>query len=69
QIAGDATHIAIGSDLDGIFGTEQSPWDLNTIADLQQYETLLKRRGYTDSDIDGIFSGNWLRFLRNAWKK
>lgn len=68
QIAGNSRHIAIGSDLDGIFGTEQSPWDLNSIADLQKFESILANRGYTDDDIDNIFSQNWLRFLRNAWK-
>ncbi|RQP18272.1 MAG: peptidase M19 [Parapedobacter sp.] len=69
QLAGNSHHIGIGSDLDGIFGTEQSPWDLNSIADLQKFETILQRRGYNESDIDNIFHGNWLRFLRNAWKK
>ncbi|WP_316814390.1 dipeptidase [Pedobacter heparinus] len=67
QIAGNTEHIAIGSDLDGIFGTEQSPWDLNSIADLQKYEGILERRGYTPLDIENIFHKNWLRFLRKAW--
>ncbi|MFC4871508.1 dipeptidase [Negadavirga shengliensis] len=66
QIAGNSRHVAIGSDLDGIFGTEQSPWDMNSIADLQKFENLLKDRGYNDEDIDNIFHANWLRFLRNA---
>lgn len=66
QLAGNARHIGIGSDLDGIFGTEQSPWDLNSIADLQKYAYLLSKRGYSDEDIDHIFHGNWLRFLRKA---
>ncbi len=35
QIAGNALHIGIGSDLDGAFGKEQCPYDLETIADLQ----------------------------------
>ncbi len=69
QLVGSSNHIGIGSDLDGIFGTEQSPWDLDSIADLQKFENILQRRGYSDSDIDNIFHGNWLRFLRNAWKK
>ena len=47
QLAGNADHIAIGSDLDGAFGTEQSPYDLDTIADLQKLPDLLNRRGYT----------------------
>jgi membrane dipeptidase len=68
QIAGNSLHVAIGSDLDGIFGTEQSPWDLNSIADLQKYETILMNRGYKQEDIENIFSKNWLRFLRNAWQ-
>lgn len=68
QIAGNSQHVAIGSDLDGIFGTEQSPWDMNSIADLQKYQDILSRRGYSHEDIDNIFHGNWLRFLRNAWK-
>ena len=66
QIAGSARHSAIGSDLDGGFGTEQTPGDLDTIADLQKLEGILARRGYTEADVDGIFHGNWLRFLREA---
>jgi membrane dipeptidase len=68
QIAGNSDHIAIGSDLDGAFGTEQSPYDLNSIADLQKLPVLLTQRGYSDTDIQKILHGNWLRFLRNAWK-
>jgi len=68
QMAGNSKHVAIGSDLDGIFGTEQSPWDLNSIADLQKYQHILEKRGYTQEDIGNIFHGNWLRFLRNAWR-
>jgi len=66
QIAGNSLHIGIGSDLDGIFGTEQSPWDMDSIADLQKYAYLLFKRGYSEEDIDNIFHGNWLRFLREA---
>lgn len=66
QLAGNSRHIGIGSDLDGIFGTEQSPWDMDSIADLQKYGDILRRRGYGESDIDSIFHGNWLRFLRRV---
>ncbi len=68
QIAGNANHIAIGSDLDGAFGKEQSPYDIETIADLQKLPALLSKRGYTDDDIANVLHGNWLRFLRKAWK-
>jgi membrane dipeptidase len=67
QLAGNARQVGIGSDLDGGFGREQSPADLETIADLQQLPGLLSRRGYSPADIEGIMHGNWLRFLRNAW--
>jgi membrane dipeptidase len=68
QIAGNTLHCAIGSDLDGTYGLEQSPSDLDTIADLQNLTTLLAKRGYSETDIENIFYKNWLRFLRNAWK-
>ena len=68
QLAGSSDHIAIGSDLDGMYGTEQSPYDMDTIADLQKLKDLLKARGYSTADTAKIFHGNWLRFLNNAWK-
>ena len=67
QVAGNSLHIAIGTDLDGAFGKEQCPYDLETIADLQKIPTLLMNRGYTQNDIDNIMHGNWIKFLRNAW--
>jgi membrane dipeptidase len=69
QLAGNARHSAIGSDLDGGFGTEQSPRELNTIADLQSIPDLLRNRGYKDAGIEGIMHGNWLRFFQKAWAK
>jgi membrane dipeptidase len=68
QLAGNADHIAIGSDLDGAFGKEQSPYDIETIADLQKIPLLLSKRGYSPADVDKVMHGNWLRFLRRAWR-
>jgi len=67
QIAGNARHAAIGSDLDGGFGREQSPLDLDTIADLQRLPDLLRARGYDQKAIEGIMHANWIRFFREAW--
>lgn len=67
QLAGNSLHIAIGSDLDGMFGKEQAPHDMDTIADLQGLAPLLRKRGYSQEDIENIFYRNWLRFLRKAW--
>jgi membrane dipeptidase len=68
QIAGNTKYIAIGSDLDGGFGTEQAPDDMNTIADLQKLRPMLAARGYSPSDIEAIFHGNWMSFFRRNWK-
>ena len=67
ELAGNARHAAIGTDLDGGFGKEQSPSDLDTIADVHKLAFILERRGYSVDDIEAIFHGNWLRFLREAW--
>jgi membrane dipeptidase len=67
QIAGNARHCGIGSDLDGAFGREQSPTDLHTIADLSRLPALLAARGYGDEDVELIAHGNFVRFLREAW--
>ena len=67
QLAGNSRHAGIGTDLDGGYGREQSPCDLDTIADLQKLAGLLADRGYNDDDIAAIMHGNWLRLLRQAW--
>lgn len=67
QLAGNALHIGIGSDLDGAFGKEQCPYDINTIADLNKIPVLLKKRGYAEADVENVMHANWIRFLREAW--
>jgi membrane dipeptidase len=64
QLTGNSLHAGIGSDLDGAFGTEQCPYDLNTISDLQKIPGMLSEIGYSVSDIHNILSDNWIRFLR-----
>jgi membrane dipeptidase len=67
QLAGNAEHAAVGTDLDGGFGREQTPCDLDTIADLQRLPEMLRRRGYPRAAVEGILYGNWLRFFEKAW--
>jgi membrane dipeptidase len=67
QLAGNAQHVCIGTDLDGGYGTEQTPQDLDSIADLQILPSLLAARGYPAADIEGIFWRNAVDFLRKAW--
>ncbi|EIJ38653.1 Zn-dependent dipeptidase, microsomal dipeptidase [Galbibacter orientalis DSM 19592] len=68
QLAGNTSQVGIGSDLDGGFGLEQSPHDIDTIADLQKIPELLKARGYSEKDIQGIMHGNFLKFIRRVWR-
>jgi len=63
QLAGSARHLGIGSDLDGGYGSDQTPADLDTIADLQKLPDLLAARKYSDADIAGFMHGNFLRFF------
>ena len=67
QLAGNTSHCGIGTDLDGGFGREQCPLDLDTIADLQRLPEMFRARGYREPDIEAILLGNFLRFLRAAW--
>lgn len=64
QLAGNANHIGIGTDLDGGFGSEQTPTDLDRYTDLPP--RLLKGlsdRGYSKDDIEKVMHGNWMRFF------
>ena len=69
HLTGTARHCGIGSDLDGGYGQEQAPRGVNTIADLQALARILEKRGYLLSDIQDILSGNWIRLLKEAWKR
>ena len=66
QFAGNTKHVALGTDLDGGYGTEQTPRDLDTITDVHKLEEIMARRGYSGADIDAYFYGNWLRFFGSA---
>ena len=67
QLSGNTLHVGLGTDLDGGYGKEQSPYDLDTIADLQHIPAMLLKRGYSNEDVENIMHGNWLRFIRKAW--
>lgn len=68
QLAGNTNHVGIGTDLDGGFGTEQGPYDVDTISDLQKIPALLSQRGYSETDIQKITSQNLINFLKRVWR-
>jgi membrane dipeptidase len=69
QMAGDAFHVALGSDFDGGFGLQSVPSEIDSIADLQKLIPLLAARGYPVDAIAAIMGGNWLRHLRSSLPK
>jgi membrane dipeptidase len=66
QLTGSSTHVGIGSDFDGGFGSQHIPYELDTVADLWQITERLRQRGYTETDIQQIAGGNMLRKLREV---
>jgi membrane dipeptidase len=52
-------HVGIGSDLDGGFGREESPAEIDTVADLRKIGPVLPAEVR-----EGVLGANWLRFLR-----
>src|ERR671917_1589424 len=66
QLAGNSRHAAIGTDLDGGYGIEQTPNDLDTIADVQKIPELLRKRGYEEDDVAAVMHGNWLGLLERG---
>ena len=68
QLSGNSLHVGIGTDLDGAFGKEQSPSDLDTIADLQKVPLMLADKGYSEKDIQNIMHLNFIAFLQRTWK-
>jgi len=66
QLTGSANHIGLGTDWDGGFGAQHIPSEFDTIADLCKVGDALRERGFSDTDIDNILSGNMLRVIRRS---
>jgi membrane dipeptidase len=54
-------HIGIGSDLDGGFGLEESPSEIDTVADLYKVGAIVPAEVR-----EAVLSTNWLNFLRSS---
>lgn len=66
QLSGDALHVGLGSDIDGGFGRDETPQELDTALDFVKIADALRPAGYTEADILNIMGGNWQRFLSRA---
>jgi membrane dipeptidase len=61
DLAGNANHVAIGTDMDGGVGRDDLPQELKTIADLPKLALALRDCGFGEEDVGQIMGGNWLR--------
>jgi len=66
QLAGSANHVGIGSDLDGGFGAEATPAEIDTVADLPRLAAALAAAGYDSAARDNIMGNNWLHLLQQT---
>jgi membrane dipeptidase len=63
DLAGDARHVSIGTDMDGGLGRNEIPIEIETSADLPRLAESLSAAGFGDADVAGIMGGNWLEFF------
>ena len=63
DLAGDAKHVAIGTDMDGGLGRNEIPVEVETSADLYKLADALSSEGFSDADVAGIMGGNWIEFF------
>jgi membrane dipeptidase len=54
-------HVGIGSDLDGGFGREESPLEIDTVADLYKVGAVVPFEFR-----EAVLGANWLGFLRSS---
>jgi membrane dipeptidase len=66
ELARDARHVGIGSDMDGGFGVEGIPAELDSSADLPLIGQALVSAGWSTAEAQGVLGGNWLRWLETT---
>jgi len=64
DLAGNAKHVAIGTDMDGGFGREEIPEEIPSAGELPRVAEFLGKQGFSAQDVKGIMGGNWVRFFR-----
>ncbi len=58
--------VALGSDMDGGFGRDRLPIGIGSPQDVEKLVDELDLRGWSESEIEGFATENWLRFLRSV---
>lgn len=65
QLAGDAAHVGIGTDMDGGLGRDEIPQEITTSANLPKIAEALSRR-FDNAAVRGIMGENWRRFFQRS---
>jgi membrane dipeptidase len=63
DLAGDALHVGLGTDMDGGLGRDQIPEEIRTSADLPRVADALSTGGFNDAEIEAVLGKNWMRFF------
>lgn len=66
DLAGDAAHVALGTDMDGGFGRDEIPVEIGSSADLPRVADALSAAGFGGDAVRGIMGGNWLNYFRRS---
>jgi len=66
EVSGRHDLIALGSDMDGGFGSDRLPEGINRPGDLPLLLQALSDRGWTDDQLAGFRFNNWMRFLKRS---
>jgi membrane dipeptidase len=63
EVAGDARHVGIGTDMDGGFGRDEIPREIRSAGEMPVLAEFLRGKGFSGEDVTGIMGGNWRRFF------
>ena len=61
DLAGNARHVAIGTDMDGGLGRDEIPEEITTSADLPKVADALRAAGFGDADVAASWGGTGWR--------
>lgn len=68
EVMGTRRGVALGSDADGGFPPTDLPIGLDHPRAWRALPAALAARGWSPDDLHGFQRGNWVRFLRRAWR-
>lgn len=66
DLAGNANHAGLGTDMDGGLGRDEIPEEITTSADLPKLADALSAAGFDDDAVRGVMGANWMRYFRRS---